>query len=168
MKPVFGKARVIVVFLALLGGFLGFANAGSGRAVPWNAAENAEKTPKQIVIEFFDLAFVQRHPTEAAIKYISPDKYIQHNPDGKDGRDAFIKGFAAYVEMSKYQAIIKRVVAEGDMVVVHSHGFNDPGDSNDRGEASVDIFRVENGKIVEHWDVIQPVPKNSNNSNTMF
>jgi len=60
------------------------------------------------------------------------------------------------------------VIAEGDIVVVHSHGFTDPSDSKDLGEASVDIFRVENGKIVEHWDVIQPVPEKSNNSNTMF
>jgi predicted SnoaL-like aldol condensation-catalyzing enzyme len=168
MKLVFGKVVMIVVHLVLFGGWLSFANADNVKTLPLNTTEGVEKTPKQIVTEFFDLAFVQRHPTEAAMNYISPDKYIQHNPDGKDGRDTFIKGFAAYVEKSKYQAVIKRVIAEGDMVVVHSHGFNDPGDSKDRGEASVDIFRVENGKIVEHWDVIQPVPVKSNNSNTMF
>lgn len=169
MKPVFVRVVITSVLFVSLGGWLSLANAGNIKTLPpLNAAANTEKTSKQIVTEFFDLAFIQRRPTEAAMKYISPDKYIQHNPDGKDGRDTFIKGFAAYVEKSKYQAIIKRVIAEGDIVVVHSHGFTDPTDSKDRGEASVDIFRVENGKIVEHWDVIQPVPEKSNNSNTMF
>lgn len=168
MKPLFGKLVMSAVLLTSLSGWLNVANAVNPETLPLNTAANAAKTPKQIVTEFFDLAFTQRHPVAAAMKYISPDQYIQHNPDGKDGRDTFIKGFAAHVEKSKYQAIIKRVIAEGDIVVVHSHGFNDPSNSKDRGEASVDIFRVENERIVEHWDVIQSVPEKSNNSNTMF
>ncbi|MFJ2286151.1 nuclear transport factor 2 family protein [Pseudomonas iridis] len=168
MRPVFMKVVIAAVLFVLSGGWLSLANADNVKTLPLNTAEDAEKTPRQIVTEFFDLAFVQRHPTVAAMKYISPDKYIQHNPNGMDGRATFIDGFAKYVEKSKYQAVIKRIIAEGEMVVVHSHGFSDPDDSKDRGEASVDIFRVENGKIVEHWDVIQPVPETSKNSNTMF
>ena len=60
---------------------------------------------------------------------------------------------------------IKRMIAEGDLVVTHSHLENYP---DDRGTAVVDLFRVENGKIVEHWDVLQPIPEQAANDNTMF
>jgi predicted SnoaL-like aldol condensation-catalyzing enzyme len=61
---------------------------------------------------------------------------------------------------------IKRVFADGDYVILHSHwhGLSD----NPRGEAVVDIFRLENGKMVEHWEVIQPIPETAANNNTMF
>lgn len=128
----------------------------------------AGQTPKQIVTAFFDLAFVQRKPVEAARKYISADQYIQHNPNGADGRAAFIGGFAAYVEKTDFRCDIKRVIAEGDLVVVHNHCKENPADPNDRGSAVMDIFRVEKGLIVEHWDVEQAVPAKPKNRNTMF
>ena len=128
----------------------------------------AGQTPKQIVTAFFDLAFVQRQPVEAARKYISADQYIQHNPGGTDGRAAFIAGFAAYVEKTNFRCEIKRVIAEGDLVVVHNHCKENPVDANDRGSAVVDIFRVDKGLIVEHWDVEQAVPSEPKNRNTMF
>lgn len=126
------------------------------------------RTPKQTVTEFFDLAFVQGKLAEAARKYVSSETYIQHNPNAPDGREPLIKGLAPFLSKIKYKAEIKRIIAEDDLVVVHSHGTYESDDPNFRGEASVDIFRVENGKIVEHWDVIQPVPQKSKNSNTMF
>ena len=128
----------------------------------------AEQSPKQIVTAFFDLAFVQRKPVEAANKYISADHYIQHNPGGSDGRAAFIGGFAAYVEKTNFRCDIKRVIAEGNLVVVHNHCKETPADASDRGSAVVDIFRVEKGLIVEHWDVEQAVPAQAKNRNTMF
>lgn len=128
----------------------------------------AGQTPKHIVTEFFDLAFVQRKPVEAARKYISADQYIQHNPGGADGRAAFIEGFAAYVEKTHFRCEIKRVIAEGNLVVVHNHCKENPADANDRGSAVMDIFRVEKGLIVEHWDVEQAVPERAKNRNTMF
>lgn len=60
---------------------------------------------------------------------------------------------------------IKRAIADGDLVMLHVHIKPSP---EGRGSAIVDIFRVENGKIVEHWDVIQPAPETAKNSNTMF
>jgi predicted SnoaL-like aldol condensation-catalyzing enzyme len=123
---------------------------------------------KKIVVDFYDLAFTQRMPTQAALKYISPTTYIQHNPDGKDGRDTFINGFAKFVENGTLKCLTKRAIAEKDLVVIHSHCLDNPADPKDRGQAYVDIFRVQGGKIVEHWDVGQPVPEKSANTNTMF
>ncbi len=128
---------------------------------------NAKETssPKKIVSQFFDLAFVQKHPIVAAKKYISATQYIQHNPEAPDGREAFIKGFAAYVESTDYRCEIKRVIADSDLVAVHSYCKES---ANDIGSAVVDIFRVEKERIVEHWDVLQAVPSKSANRNTMF
>jgi predicted SnoaL-like aldol condensation-catalyzing enzyme len=125
-------------------------------------------TPKEIVTAFVDLAFVQGKAVEAAQRYIAADKYIQHNPQSPDGREAFIKGFAAFVEKSGLRCQIKRVIADGDLVAVHSHCKEKPASSKDRGSAVVDIFRVEGERIVEHWDVEQAVPAKSGNKNTMF
>lgn len=143
--------------------FLAATMATSALAQPSDTAKN-----KNIVVDFYDLAFTQRMPTKAALKYISPTTYIQHNPDGKDGRDAFINGFAKYVENGTLKCVTKRAIAEKDLVVIHSHCLDNPADARDRGQAYVDIFRVQDGKIVEHWDVGQPVPEKSANTNTMF
>jgi len=125
----------------------------------------AKAEPKAIVTAFFTAAFVARQPTDAAIRYVSPDEYVQHNPNGRNGRESFINGFAKYVESTAYRCDIKRVVAEGDLVVVHSHCKEKP---DDRGSAVVDIFRVEGNLIVEHWDVMQAIPEAPRNPNTMF
>jgi predicted SnoaL-like aldol condensation-catalyzing enzyme len=60
---------------------------------------------------------------------------------------------------------IKRIIADGNLVVVHSHGQFAAGD---RGIAVVDILRVQGCRIMEHWDVVQPVPEQPVNSNGMF
>jgi predicted SnoaL-like aldol condensation-catalyzing enzyme len=132
------------------------------------AASSDTATNKKIVVDFYDMAFTQRMPTKAALKFISPTTYIQHNPEGKDGRDNFINGFAKFVENGTLKCVIKRAIAEKDLVVIHSHCLDNPADLNERGQAYVDIFRVQGGKIVEHWDVGQPIPEKSANSNTMF
>jgi len=120
---------------------------------------------KRIVREWHDLAIDQRKPEEAVAKYLGPH-YRQHNPGAGDGPEPFIaavKGLTkTFPELSMEP---KRIVAEGDYVVLHSHLILKPGD---RGRAVVDIFRLENGKIVEHWDVVQEVPETSANNNTMF
>lgn len=120
---------------------------------------------KKIVREFYEMSFVKHQPKEASKKFIGP-KYIQHNPFVPDGAEPFYSYFEKYFkENPKSHAVIKRVIAEGDLVVLHVHSKQD---LKDPGQAVVDIFRVENGKIVEHWDVVQPVPPKPANQNTMF
>jgi len=124
-----------------------------------------EEDNKKIVCDFYEMAFNQHKPAAAARKYIG-DQYIQHNPYVPNGAVAFYRYFEGYFqEHPKSRVEIKRVIADGDLVVLHLH--SQKGDQ-DRGRAIVDIFRVENGKIVEHWDVIQDVPERSANDNTMF
>jgi predicted SnoaL-like aldol condensation-catalyzing enzyme len=119
---------------------------------------------KRLVLEFFDLAFVQRKPAEAAERYLSV--YTQHNPMAPDGPELFVEFITQFQAMAPEMKFdIKRVIAEGDLVVLHYHLTMTP---DDRGRAVVDIFRVDNGKIVEHWDVLQEVPAESANDNTMF
>lgn len=120
---------------------------------------------KRIVREFYDLAFNRRRPDRAAATYIGPE-YVQHNPMAGDGAQAFVEAIAAWIEtMPDLRVDFKRFIVEGDLVTVHSHFRTAP---DQRGLAVMDIFRLENGKIVEHWDVLQEVPKESANENTMF
>jgi pyruvate kinase len=121
---------------------------------------------KENVAAFYELAFNQHKLEEAVAQYVA-EPYIQHNPGVADGGKAFIDAFAPFLkEHPQSHADIKRVVAEGDLVVVHVHSQTAP---DDRGEAVIDIFRLdENGKIVEHWDVAQPVPEKTVSGHTMF
>ena len=124
-----------------------------------------QENNKKIVRDFYELAFNRHKPTEAAKKYIG-DKYIQHNPYVPDGAAAFYGYFEGFFkEHPQSRVEIKRVLGDGDLVVLHLHSITD---AKDRGRAIVDIFRVDNGKIVEHWDVTQDVPAQSANANTMF
>lgn len=116
---------------------------------------------KRIVRDFYDMAFNQHKPAEAAAKYLG-SVYVQHNPGVGDGADAFVARFEPFFKrFPNSHADIKQVIAEGDLVALH---LNSKQDKDDRGRAIVDIFRVQDGKIVEHWDVIQPVPAEPNSS----
>jgi predicted SnoaL-like aldol condensation-catalyzing enzyme len=124
-----------------------------------------QENNKKIVRDFYELAFNQHKPTEAAKRYIGT-RYVQHNPYVPNGAEAFYSYFEGFFkEHPKSRVEIKRVLADGDLVVLHLHSITD---EQDRGRAIVDVFRVEGGKIVEHWDVTQDVPEASANSNTMF
>jgi predicted SnoaL-like aldol condensation-catalyzing enzyme len=132
--------------------------ASAGRTA--TEAENA-----RIVVAFYELAFNQHRPTEAASLYIG-DRYIQHNPHVPNGAEAFYGYFEGHFrENPQSRVTIHRVIADGDLVALHLHSQETP---DDPGRAIVDIFRVENGKIVEHFDVIQDVPATTANGNTMF
>jgi predicted SnoaL-like aldol condensation-catalyzing enzyme len=122
------------------------------------------ETNKRTVLAFYEAGLNQKD-FEAASKLIG-DRYVQHNPriaDGIDGFRAFVGGLKE--TFPGLRADIKRIFAEDDYVVAHVHGVRVPGQ---RGTAIVDIFRLEDGKIVEHWDVMQPIPENAENPNGMF
>jgi predicted SnoaL-like aldol condensation-catalyzing enzyme len=123
------------------------------------------ETNKRIVLEWHEFAIDQRKPEEAVAKYLGPH-YRQHNPGAADGPEPFIRFVKRFAQTyPDFRMESKRIIAEGNYVVLHSHMIRKPGD---RGMAVVDIFRLENGKIVEHWDVVQEVPENPANDNTMF
>ena len=123
-----------------------------------------EELNKAAVLAFYDTAFTKKDVDALAV-FMGP-QYIQHNPRVPNGLEA-LKGFIGYLKKTSplHKSEIKRVIVQGDLVVLHVHSVPEPGAL---GSAIVDIFRLENGKIVEHWDVMQPVPEKSANDNTMF
>lgn len=128
------------------------------------AATPVEEANKKIVLAFYDAAFF-KYDSVTAVGFLGP-RYIQHNPQVADGVAPF-KEFIDFLKSSRKGAFssIKRVLADGDLVALHVHTKET---AESRGRAVVDIFRLEDGKIVEHWDVIQAVPEKSANDNTMF
>ncbi|KZE01263.1 nuclear transport factor 2 family protein [Bacillus mycoides] len=141
------------------------ANSIKSENVASVSKEATEKEKnKKMVVDFYNEVF-NKHNIDIIPKYVSED-YKQHNPFVGDGRKAFMDFFKEdFVKNPNSAAEIKHVVAEGDKVALHVHSRTN---SQDRGVAIVDIFRIKNGKIVEHWDVIQEIPSETANDNTMF
>ncbi len=124
---------------------------------------NLEKN-KENAIAFYKLAY-EGDPQKAVELYVGSD-YIQHNPDVADGHKGFIDYFERMHQEYPNKSIeFVRCIAEGDLVALHTHQIW-PGNEE---YVTMDFLRFDdNGKIVEHWDTIQKIPKTSANNNTMF
>ena len=123
-----------------------------------------EEKNMAIAVEFYDRLLNQLDYDKA--RELMGDYYVQHNPHAKDG----FEGIKAHIDMLKENyplnhGDIKRVFANGDLVALHVHSKRYP---DHLGNAIVDMFRIKDGKVVEHWDVVQAVPEESLNDNTMF
>jgi predicted SnoaL-like aldol condensation-catalyzing enzyme len=128
-------------------------------------AQECKLKPKAVVSRFMNEFYVEKRVREAFETWVEPG-YIQHNPMAQTGRDAAIAFLEPFFKSHPdIHYSIKRIIADGNLVAVHSHGVFNPGE---RGLAIVDILRVEGCKIAEHWDVAQAVPEKSANTNGMF
>jgi predicted SnoaL-like aldol condensation-catalyzing enzyme len=129
------------------------------------ARERLEQRNAATVIAFYELIFQDHRVAEAFDRYAG-DVYVQHNPGAADGREAVEAFLVPFFEANPMaRSEIRRAIAQGDLVALHVHAKSNP---IDPGRAVVEIFRVQNGAIVEHWDVIQPIPVEAANDNTMF
>jgi predicted SnoaL-like aldol condensation-catalyzing enzyme len=122
------------------------------------------KENKENAIAFYQTAYAG-NPKKAITDYVGSE-YIQHNPDVKDGTAGFIEYFERMQKEYPDKSIeFVRSIAEGDLVALHTHQIW-PG--NDE-YVTMDFFRFDkDGKICEHWDALQQIPKESANPNTMY
>jgi len=121
------------------------------------------KENKRIVLDFYQQMFGDKD-ISAVDKYISPE-YIQHNPSVADGAIAFKLAATKWFEgQPKTKIDVQHIASDGDLVFIHLKNRKPDGSL----KSTIDIFRLEKGKIVEHWDVQQEVPKNAANAHPMF
>jgi predicted SnoaL-like aldol condensation-catalyzing enzyme len=154
MNPILQLRTAVIATMLLL-------PAATGSAL---AADAKQEANRKVVLEFYEKGLNQKD-ADAAIAYMG-DRYVQHNPNAADGPEGFRK-FIAFLreKFPNSRSEIKRSFVDGDYVILHVHAVREPGT---RGNAIIDIFKLENGKIVEHWDTVQPIPENPANNNTMF
>jgi predicted SnoaL-like aldol condensation-catalyzing enzyme len=150
----------------------GFGGPGHGGAKACARGQAQLDRNVRTAVAYYTLAFNSGLPRLAVAKYVGVDEqgnktYTQHNPFAQDGPEAFI----AFVELYKglfpdLNVRIVRTIAQCDLVMTHSHITTGP---DDLGNAAMDVFRFDRtGRIVEHWDAVQPVEANSANDNTQF
>jgi predicted SnoaL-like aldol condensation-catalyzing enzyme len=139
--------------------FLALACGGSAAA-----ADAQQEANRKLVLDFYEKGLNQKD-ADAAIALMG-NRYVQHNPGAADGPEGFRKFIGFLKEkFPNSKSEIKRSFVDGDYVILHVHAVREPGQ---RGSAIIDVFKLENGKIVEHWDVVQPIPENLANNNGMF
>ena len=125
----------------------------------------SKNSKAQKAMAFLDMVFNQKKVKEGFDTYVG-DKYIQHNPIAADGKEAAVEVLGKFMQMvPTWSYTFKHAYVDGDIAIIHSLVKAKP---EDRGNAVIDIFRFEKGKVVEHWDVIQAIPEKSANNNTMF
>ena len=151
----------MIKYLIAIGALL-VAGLPAQRTLAADAAQMEQN--KKTVTAFYD-AVLNKKDFDEASKYLGP-RYTQHNPTGKDGPEG-LKGFINFLKekFPNNHSEIKQIFADGDYVIVHVHAVREPGT---RGNAIFDLFKLENGKVVEHWDTVQPIPETAQNNNTMF
>ena len=118
---------------------------------------------RAVITDFACLFYLERDVRRAFETFVAPG-YIQHNPGISDGRDAAIAALTPMFSDPDFHADLKRVLADGDYGVIHLHGYRD----DERGGAVMDLYRVDGGRIVEHWDVIQPIPETAQNDHPLL
>ena len=153
--------HLIVRSVTMIAASILMLSLSNGAALAASAQEEANRAA---VLAFYEKGLNQKD-ADAALAYVG-DRYVQHNPNAPDGPDGFRK-FIGFLreKFPNSHSEIKRSFVDGDFVILHVHSVREPGS---RGRAIVDIFKLENGKIVEHWDVVQDIPENPANNNTMF
>ncbi|WP_226018874.1 nuclear transport factor 2 family protein [Novosphingobium sp. FKTRR1] len=150
-----------LIALALLAGAAPLAQA---RAAPSQTARN-----RAIIADFAHRFYDLRDVRGAFERYVAKD-YVQHNPDIADGRDAAIAALEPLFSQPGSRFVVKRILVDGDQAVIHLHGRT--GASGDvasgNGGAVADFYRLKNGRIVEHWDVLQPIASKTANPHPYF
>ena len=135
-----------------------------GSAIAATRDVQKEEANRKLVLDFYDRVF-NKHDIENGVKVMA-ERYKQHNPNVPNGKQPFASFFSdLFKKNPDLRARVVHVAADGDLVWLHVHITTN---AQDRGQAVVDIFCVENGQIIEHWDVLQPVPEKSVNGNPMF
>jgi predicted SnoaL-like aldol condensation-catalyzing enzyme len=153
-----------LIALAAVAAVLCMGMADKPKEAPAPAVSQVEAN-KKLVTDMAQMLFVDHKVDEAVAKYFDPN-YIQHNPFAATGAAAMGAFFKQYYQSTPTATLkMAHVLCEGDLCAIHYNAISKPGD---RGSAVVDIFRIKDGKIAEHWDVSQPVPEKSANTNTMF
>jgi predicted SnoaL-like aldol condensation-catalyzing enzyme len=162
--------KILSVFLLLTNTSFRFEDSKKSAENANFLSDKSYKNRKMIeknrkIIEAFADIFYRQKDVEKAFKEYVAENYIQHNPNILDGREAAIA--ALKPKFSNPDAIfdIKRIIVDGNMAVIHLHGRMN---KTHAGGAVADIYRLDNGKIVEHWDVLQPIPEKAVNHHPMF
>ena len=156
------KALLLVIFSVVLVGEL------NAKEITGTALEEANRKKA-----LYCMDILENRPDLEAVKRIDilrnecySEDFIEHAPNIEDGREALLSLFASrYKKYPELSMSIKRSASDGDLVWLHLHVKHTP---DSLGGAGIHIFRMKEGKIVEHWGVSQPVPKESKNNNTMF
>jgi len=148
--------RVCLAVLASVGLFATGAAARSSSS----ATERNRAVLQDFAHRFYDL----RHVREAFERHVAPD-YIQHNPNIPDGREAAIAALVPIFSAEGSRFDVKRIIVDGDYAVIHLRGRSG---AQGEGGAVADVYRLKNGKIVEHWDVLQPIADKTINPHPYF